>query len=154
MLILVTCTWRILMCGQPLLICMYHSVPGKHPHTSQCWPAWALTWDRIFIRLYRSCYIDLLKWGIWALTQKWALARDTMVRRVNYILTRVVIVVIHIYSLCTGSKWQYALRWPIHYRQRHGKVSAGPRWWSSDLWYFHCCSYSDIDIRTTTDMPL
>ena len=53
------------------------SAHGKH--TSQFWPAWALTWDITSIYLYRSCYIDPLKWGTWALTQEWALARDTTV---------------------------------------------------------------------------
>ena len=48
-------------------------------HTSLFWPAWALTQDRISIRLYRSCYIDPLKCGTWGLTWEWALAWDTIV---------------------------------------------------------------------------
>ena len=31
------------------------------------------------IRLYRRCYSAPLKCGTWALSQEWALARDTMV---------------------------------------------------------------------------
>ena len=59
---------------------MYRSVPGKCPkHTSQFWPARALTRDQNPIRLYRSCYKGPLKCGTWALTPEWALARDTMV---------------------------------------------------------------------------
>ena len=46
----------------------YRSVLGKHPwalkHTLRFWPAWALTRDIISIRLYRSCYIDPLKWEV------------------------------------------------------------------------------------------
>ena len=61
----------------------YCSVPGKRPwalkHTLLFWPAWALTRDKNSIRLYRSCYIDSLKCGAWAFTQKWALAQDTTV---------------------------------------------------------------------------
>ena len=59
----------------------YHSVPGKHPWAlkSRFGPAWALTRDITSMRLYRSCCIDPLKWGTWALTREWALARDTTV---------------------------------------------------------------------------
>ena len=63
------------------LLKYYRSVPGKRPwalkHTSRFWPAWALTRD-ISIRLYRSCYIDPLKWGTWTL------ARDTTVITLAY----------------------------------------------------------------------
>ena len=63
--------------------CNYRSVPGKRPwalkHKSLFWPAWTLTQDIFSIRLYRSCYIDLLKCSTWALTQEWALAQDTVV---------------------------------------------------------------------------
>ena len=38
-----------------------------------------LTWDITSIHLYRSCYIDPLKWAIWTLTREWAFARDTTV---------------------------------------------------------------------------
>ena len=63
---------------------MYHSVPGKHPwalkHNSRFRPAWALTRDINSICLYGSCNSDpSLKFGTWALTQEWALVRDTMV---------------------------------------------------------------------------
>ena len=63
----------------------YRSVLGKRPwalkHNSQFCPTWALTRDQNSIRLYRSCYIDPLKWGTWALTREWALARDTTVSK-------------------------------------------------------------------------
>ena len=59
---------------------MYHNVPGKCPwalqHNLRFWPARALTRDKNFICLYRSCYIEPLKWGTWALTQEWAFARN------------------------------------------------------------------------------
>ena len=61
---------------------VYCSVPGKCPalkHNSRFWPAWALTRDQNSMHLYRSCYIDPLKWGTWALTWQWALAQDTTV---------------------------------------------------------------------------
>ena len=69
------------VCTTSILI--YCSVPGKRPwalkRNSRFWPAWALTQDQNPIRLYRSCYIDPLKCGTWALTWEWALARDTTV---------------------------------------------------------------------------
>ena len=34
--------------------------------------------------MYRSCYIDPLKCGTWALTREWALACDTMVLGYHY----------------------------------------------------------------------
>ena len=59
---------------------VYHSVPGKHPwalkHSLQFWPAWALTQDTSSIYICIEAVIDPLKR---ALTQEWALARDTMV---------------------------------------------------------------------------
>ena len=58
-------------------IVIYCSVLGKRPwalkHKWQFWPAWALTRDITSMRLYRSCYIDPMKCGAWALTQEWAL---------------------------------------------------------------------------------
>ena len=66
-----------------------HSVPGKHPwvlkHNSQFWPAWALTGSINCICLYRSCYMDPLKCGTWALTREWALARDTTAHTCWYV---------------------------------------------------------------------
>ena len=54
---------------------IYHTLPGKHPrplkHNSRFLAAWALTWDINYIHLYRSCYIDPMKWSTWVL------ARDT-----------------------------------------------------------------------------
>ena len=72
------------MCGKIINRAFdYRSVLGKRPwalkHTSRFWPAWALTRDILSIRLYRSCYIDPLKCGTWALVREWALARDTTV---------------------------------------------------------------------------
>ena len=56
---------------------------GKCPwalkHNSRFWPAWALTQNQNSTCLYRTCYIDPLKWGTWALTQEWALAQDNTV---------------------------------------------------------------------------
>ena len=73
----------IFVCNRNAIRGNYCSVLGKRPwalkHTSQFWPAWVLTQDIISIHLYRSCYIDPLKWGTWALTQEWVLAWDTMV---------------------------------------------------------------------------
>ena len=70
------CRHCMIIWGSPQLL-TYHSVLGKRPwalkYTLRFWPAWVLTWDIISIRLYRSCYIDPLKWGTWALV------RDTMV---------------------------------------------------------------------------
>ena len=66
-----------------IAVLYYHSVPVKHPwalkHNSQFWPTWALTRDINSIFLYRSCYIEPLKCGTWALTWEWVLARDTTV---------------------------------------------------------------------------
>ena len=63
--------------------CTSRSVPGKRPwalkHNSGFWPAWAPTRDINSICLYRSCNSDPLKFGAWALTQEWVLARDTRV---------------------------------------------------------------------------
>ena len=42
-------------------------------------PLWALIRDIFSIRLYRSCYIDPLKWDMWVLTREWTLAWNTMV---------------------------------------------------------------------------
>ena len=70
----------------PRALCLpqqYHSVPGKRPwalkHNSRFWPTWALTRDINSICLYGSCNSDPLKFGTWALTREWALARDTTV---------------------------------------------------------------------------
>ena len=53
---------------------VYHSVPGKRSwalkHNLQFWPAWVLTRDQNFIRLYRSCYSGPLKCSTWALTRE------------------------------------------------------------------------------------
>ena len=66
-----------------MILCIYRSVPGKCPwalkHNLQFWPAWALTRDINSICLYGSCNSDPLKFGTWALTREWALARDTTV---------------------------------------------------------------------------
>ena len=66
----------------------YCSVPGKHPwalkHNSRFWPAWALTRDINSICLYGSCNSDPLKFGTWALTREWALARDTTLHTFKY----------------------------------------------------------------------
>ena len=79
----------------PVKIFTYRSVLGKRPWAvnhkpwfwlvswtrplpPQCW-MYCITWDITSIRLYRSCYIDPLKCGTWALTREWASARDTMV---------------------------------------------------------------------------
>ena len=62
---------------------IYRSVLGKHPwalkHNSRFRPAWVLTRDINSICLYGSCNNDPLKFGTWALTWEWALARDTTV---------------------------------------------------------------------------
>ena len=61
---------------------IYRSVTGKRlwalKHNSRFWPAWALTRDIISICLYRSCYIDPLKYYItWALTWECGTLRYT-----------------------------------------------------------------------------
>ena len=61
-------------------ICLWEpyvvSLPGKClwvlKHNSRFWPAWVLIQDITSARLYRSCYIDPLKWA----TCTWALTRD------------------------------------------------------------------------------
>ena len=68
----------------------YHSVPIKRPwalkHKSRYWPTWVLIRDKISIHLYRSCYLDPLNCGTWALTREWAsLAWDTTVQGVRTI---------------------------------------------------------------------
>ena len=67
----------------------YRSVPGKRPwalkHNLRFWPAWVLTWDINSICLYGSCNSDPLKFGTWALTREWALARDTTVIPTHFI---------------------------------------------------------------------
>ena len=70
-------------CAQ--IVCIYTVVSWVNTHAwapkhnLRFWPAWALTRDQNSIRLYRSCCIDPLKWGTWALTREWALAQDTTV---------------------------------------------------------------------------
>ena len=65
-------------CGAKTL---YRSVLGKRPwalkHNSRFRPTRALTWDINSMCLYGSCNSDPLKFGTWALTREWALARDT-----------------------------------------------------------------------------
>ena len=71
--------------------CYYCSVPSKCPwvlkHNSQFWPTWVLfIRDINCIHLYGSCYINPLKFGTWALTWEWPLARDTTVLGTMYVL--------------------------------------------------------------------
>ena len=67
------------------ILVIYRSVLGKRPwalkHNLHFWPAWALTRDINSICLYGSCNSDPLKFGTWALTREWVLARDTTVIR-------------------------------------------------------------------------
>ena len=60
--------------------CMYNTVVSRistHGHlniTHKFGPHGRLPGIKNSVCLYRSCYIDPLKWGTWALTWEWALA--------------------------------------------------------------------------------
>ena len=69
-------------CRSPKEVQGYYTVVSwvsTHGHLNIHDRDFGLHGNIISIHLYRSCYIDPLKWGTWALTREWALARDTMV---------------------------------------------------------------------------
>jgi hypothetical protein len=65
--------YRWLRIWQIMWLHTYRSVPGKCPwalkHNSQFWTTWAVTWDITSTCLYKSCYINPLKYGTWALAR-------------------------------------------------------------------------------------
>ena len=68
--------WHKLLSGFHSLVITVVSQAGAHGHLNIANDFGPHTQD---IRLYRSCYVDPLKYGTWALTREWMLALDTVV---------------------------------------------------------------------------